>query len=75
MSDMKVGKITFSDDNDEEIFPGDNKRRLRQMSINFNFVFKAIEEIHRNICPGQNGSWQDRVKQAVEASIKLKGGE
>jgi hypothetical protein len=42
------------------------------MNINFNFVFKAIEEIHANLCPGQNGSWQDRVRQAVEASKKLK---
>lgn len=71
MSKMKVGKIAFSEDNNE-IFPGDTKHKLKQMNINFNFVFKAIEEIHANLCPGQNGSWQDRVRQAVEASKKLK---
>ncbi len=70
MSDMKIGKIEFG----EEIIPGDRLRQLKQMNINFDFVFKAIEEIHRNLCPGQVGSWQDRVLQAVEASKKFKKG-
>ena len=55
-----------------EIIPGDTKRRLKQMDINFKFVFNAIEEIHANLCPGQTGTWQDRVKQAVEASKSKK---
>ena len=48
------------------------KRLLAQMNINFDFVLNAIEEIHRNLCPGPGGTWQDRVRRAVEASKKLK---
>ena len=48
------------------------ERREKQMDIDFRFVFNAIERIHENICPGQYGTWQERVRQAVESSKKLK---
>ena len=44
------------------------KRRAKQLDINCKFLLDAIEEIHRNLCPGPGGTWQDRVRRAVEAS-------
>jgi hypothetical protein len=44
------------------------ERRLKQMDVNFKFVMNAIDQIHENLCPGQFGTWQDRVKQSIEAS-------
>src|SRR5574337_543446 len=48
------------------------QERLQQMDINFKFVLAAIEKIHDNLCSSQNGTWQDRVRQAIEASANLK---
>ncbi len=48
------------------------QERLKQIDINFKFVFSAIEKIHDNICSGQNGTWQDRTRQTVLAAITLK---
>lgn len=52
--------------------PESEKRRMKQLEINQKFLLDAIFEIHDNLCPKQYGTWQDKVKQAVEASKKLK---
>lgn len=49
------------------------KRQLAQTDMNFIFVLNAIETIYSNLCPGKpGGTWQDRVRLAVEASKKYK---
>ena len=48
----------------------DLKRQKKQMDTNFDFVFQAIETIHRDICT-DTGTWQDRVKQVLSAVKKL----
>jgi len=48
------------------------KRRMRQLDVNCKFLIDAVEVIHMNLCPEGTGTWQDKVKQAVAASIRMK---
>jgi len=48
------------------------KRRANQLEINCKFLMDAIETIYGNLCTGPGGTWQDRVRLAVDASIKLR---
>jgi len=48
------------------------KRRAKQLEVNCKFLLDAIEIIYGNLCTGPGGTWQDRVRLAVEASKKLK---
>ena len=52
--------------------PEATKMRIKQLEINCKFLTDAIDIIHHNLCPGPGGTWQDRVRRAVEASKKLK---
>lgn len=49
----------------------DLKRQSKQNEINADWLIKVVDEIHSNLCPGQSGTWQDRVKQAVVASRRI----
>lgn len=48
------------------------KQRADQLGKNCNWLIQNIDAIHANLCPDQNGSWQDRVKQSVAAAFKTK---
>jgi len=58
---------------EDNILFGDTAKdfKIEQLSINFNWILKYIDEIHRLICPDKNGTWQDRVLQ-VYSTIKAK---
>jgi hypothetical protein len=44
------------------------KRRVIQIQTNLMWVIEKLDEIHDALCPGMNGTWQQRVEQAVEAA-------
>lgn len=48
------------------------KQRADQLGKNCNWLIQNIDIIHANLCPEQNGSWQDKVKQATTAAVKAK---
>jgi len=56
----------------EELFPGAEKQRQEQMGVNFDFLLSAINEIHACLCPGSNGTWQERTMQAIEAARRVR---
>jgi hypothetical protein len=49
------------------------KARADQLGNNCMWLIKKIDLIHGNLCPEKVGTWQMRVEQVVEASIKRKG--
>ncbi len=52
--------------------PEATKMRIKQLEINCKFLTDAIDIIYHSLCTGPGGTWQDRVRLAVEASMKLK---
>lgn len=46
----------------------DVKRVRDQMSVNCDFLLEHMDIVHDALCPDQNGTWQDRVRQAAEAA-------
>ena len=52
------------------------RRVNRQSGINSRWLIAQIEKIHAVLCPGETGTWQQRVEQAVKAAERLapKGG-
>jgi hypothetical protein len=46
----------------------DEKRRAKQMDINFNFLMGHIERIHDALCPDHIGTWQQRAEAATKAA-------
>jgi len=42
------------------------KRRADQLGTNVKWLIDMFDRMHYVMCPKQNGSWQDRVKQVVE---------
>lgn len=52
-------------------FPADmEKQRADQMALNCRWLIEQMDVVHRNLCPGEKGSWQDRVRQVVAASSR-----
>jgi hypothetical protein len=47
------------------------KQRAEQLGINCRWLIEKIDRIHRALCRGQYGTWQQRVEQAVEAAERL----
>ena len=48
--------------------------RIDQMADNFRFVLQHIEAMHARLCPGKNGTWQDRIKQVSKAVKEITHG-
>ena len=48
----------------------DTEQRIKQLSLNADWLRERIDEIHAALCPGQNGTWQQRAEQAVTAAKK-----
>jgi hypothetical protein len=46
-------------------------RRADQLAANCVFLIRKIDVIHRCLCPGQRGTWQQRAEQAAEAALEL----
>jgi len=44
----------------------ENGQRITQLKLNCKWLIQQFDHIHDLICPGQNGSWQDRVQQVVK---------
>lgn len=49
----------------------DEKERIERLSVCNRWLIEQIDAIHLALCPGQNGTWQQRTLQAVEAAKKL----
>jgi hypothetical protein len=56
--------------NPDDFIPGD-AARVNQIEANTRWLIAQIDEIHAALCPDKNGAWQERVRQAVEATKKL----
>lgn len=50
----------------------DEKARADQLGVNCRWLIDKIDRIHRALCPGQSGTWQQRAEQSVAAAEKLK---
>ena len=48
--------------------PTDDKQIAEQFRTNFNWLLEQMDKIHDALCPEQNGAWQQRAEQAVEAA-------
>lgn len=48
----------------------DLNRRLLQQSHNVTWLSTKFDELHDLLCPGQVGTWQQRVEQVLEAVKK-----
>lgn len=46
----------------------DDKQIAEQFRTNFNWLLEQMDKIHDALCPEQNGAWQQRAEQAVEAA-------
>jgi len=44
--------------------------RAENLGKTVRWLIGQIDRIHLALCPGQNGVWQERVRQAVEAAQK-----
>ena len=44
--------------------------RAENLGKTVRWLIGQIDRIHLALCPGQNGVWQERVRQAVEAAEK-----
>ena len=49
--------------------------RAESLSKTVRWLIGQIDAIHLALCPGQNGVWQERVRQAVEAAEKAPNGK
>lgn len=49
----------------------DESDRAERLSVCNRWLIEQIDAIHLALCPGQNGTWQQRTIQAVEAAKKL----
>lgn len=45
--------------------------KVEQLYFNCNWLIDKIDKIHKEICPGQNGSWAKRAEQCVEAAKNI----
>lgn len=45
--------------------------KLEQLYFNCKWLIDKIDQIHKEICPGQNGSWTQRAEQCVEAAKNI----
>ena len=50
----------------------DLERQGKQLKINEHFILDAVDQIHDCICPGKDGDWQARARQAVQEARSLK---
>ena len=48
------------------------KSRADQLWLNITWLVDKIDRIHEVLCPGQNGTWQQRAEQAVKAAKSLR---
>ena len=60
-------KITHMIDHDRML----EINRMKQLSYNCKWLIKQIDQIHSVLCPGDIGTWQDRVKNTVFASKEI----
>ena len=49
----------------------DEKRRADQLGANCDWLIKQIDAIHTHLCPGQSGTWQQKVEQAVAGAKEM----
>lgn len=49
----------------------DENDRAERLSVCNRWLIEQIDAIHLALCPGDNGTWQHRTIQAVEAAKKL----
>ena len=68
VSDNLQNKNEDDDGDDSHIPPTDNKQITEQMRTNFYWLLEQMDKIHDALCPEQNGAWQQRAEQAVEAA-------
>ena len=50
----------------------DAERRLAQMQVNNHWLIDVIDQIHYTLCPEEQGAWQERAEQAVNAAVHIK---
>ena len=54
-----------------ELFGADaERRRADQLAVNCRWLIAQMDRVHAALCPGRSGTWQDRVRQAVESAEK-----
>jgi hypothetical protein len=49
------------------------QNRAEQLALNCRWLIEKIDIIHSCLCPGQNGTWQQRAEQAVIAAQQTEG--
>jgi hypothetical protein len=49
----------------------EDSRRADQLAINCRWLIGKMDEAHRHLCKGQNGTWQVRMQQVVDAAKRL----
>ena len=54
-----------------EVYSGDLQRRAHQLGVNCRWLIAQIDKIHAVLCPGETGTWQQRVEQAVKAAEQI----
>jgi len=59
--------------NTRTIQTNDETRRADQLALNCEWLIARIDRIHRRLCPGKRGTWQQRAERAVQAAEADKG--
>lgn len=53
------------------LFMLDAPRRIEQLSENCRFLREKIDAVHKVLCPGLKGTWQDRAEQIVTVAKRV----
>lgn len=48
------------------------RKQLDREKVNCRWLLGHMDTIHKALCPGRSGTWQDRTLQAVEAAEKIR---
>lgn len=66
-----AGGHELEKENDSLQLRDSEKQRADQLGINCRWLIDKIDRVHRALCPGQYGTWQQRAEQAVEAAKRI----
>ena len=66
MEDLRTAIVKQMDELTQRV--KDEHERAERLGTNCRWHIDQIDKIHRRLCPNQNGTWQDRVSQAVIAA-------
>lgn len=51
------------------------QQQVEQLGNNCKWLIAQMDLVHACLCPGQNGTWQERVKQVVKAARHIQDTE